>query len=924
MITKRSLTVFLILGLLIIDPFFTFGQKEKPRFVNNEIIVRMIANQSPYEICRKMPYNYHLKVAKELSKYADIWLLQFDKGVIDVETMIKEVLLFPTVQYAQPNHFAELRVAPNDPEYGNQWQHQKINSEGAWSITTGGTTNQGTEIVVALIESADLLGHEDLSANQWKNTNEIPNNGIDDDNNGYIDDYDGWNVTSNDDNIGTGSHGTSCAGMIGAVGDNGIGVSGVNWDIKIMCVAGHDNPFTEANIVSSYDYALNARLLWNQTQGAEGAFVVATSSSWGIDGGDPADYPIWCSFYDDLGQAGILNVGATTNQHQDVDVVGDMPTTCASNYMIGVTATNQNDIIDFAGWGDQNIEVAAPGSSIYTTQHNDGYGSTSGTSFACPLTAGLIGLMYSAPCDNIENYALNDPQGMADLVKNALMDGVDKTAYLADKVISGGRINAKQSIDTLMAMVCNSCIPPSGLQISVIDSTVADLTFNSVSDTSSYVIYLQLYGSNNWQVFPTSDTIFTFTNLSLCSKYEYYVTSSCGGSITSAHQFFLTTGCGNCIDLNYCNTQGNNPSALFKILSPNVISGTYNFVPTDNFGANVDSMYAYGTLVLVNDGSAFPNVGCNTLSNAAAINGNIAVIKRGSCSFTDKVLNAQNAGAVAAIIINNVATSPIVMGGVDNSITIPAVMISQADGNTIINAILNNEQPTALLGRQKEWIANFKIDGNTYVTGDNNGYLLNTSGINLVRNESYNFELIPGYDGESLPEFTRIWIDINQNGTFETTELIFDQGTSYLGTVNGSIQIPTASILGKTRMRVQMAFQTENSVLPSVCGDFIAGEVEDYCVTITDEVTNTIQSEKTRSSILVYPNPAKDQLTIKMQGLKADKMLIYTATGKLIKEVSLSSITQINSADWANGIYILYVIDKRNVLIETQKVSIHH
>src|SRR5690554_4578280 len=315
--------------------------------------------------------------------------------------------------------------------------------------------------------------------------------------------------------------------MMGAKGNNNLGVTGMNWDIKIMNIAGHSNPFTEANIVASYEYALQARLRWNNTNGQEGAFVVATSSSWGVDGGNPTSYPLWCNFYETLGEAGILNAGATSNSNVNVDVVGDVPSACPSDYMISVTATNSSDIIDFAAYGQTTIDVAAPGSSIYTTAANGGYTSTSGTSFATPLTAGLIGLMYSVPCPNLETMAMTDPQGTADMVRLALMNGVDQTVHLSTRTVSGGRINAKTSIDLLMAEICSSCPFPTNISVSDIQGSSATISFVTDIDVNDYSIFYQIAGSGNWQTVTTTTGNSTITNLEDCTDYEYYIIANC-------------------------------------------------------------------------------------------------------------------------------------------------------------------------------------------------------------------------------------------------------------------------------------------------------------------------------------------------------------------------------------------------------------
>lgn len=828
----KNLFLISLLSFLMSIPQ-VFGQFENA--IPNQILVRMQKDQDPHLILRSTPVHFELSIEKVLSRHADIWLLEFNDNQTDLSEVLSLLEKQSAILYVQPNRKVELRAAPNDPSYGTQWHHTNIDSELAWDITTGGTTPSGKEIVVALIESADLINHNDLRPNQWVNTAEIPNNGIDDDGNGYIDDYNGWNVSTNSDAIGAGGHGTSCAGMMGAKGNNNLGVSGINWDLKIMDIAGYASPFTEANIVASYDYALNARLLWNQTNGARGAFVVATSSSWGVDGGNPANYPIWCSFYDDLGQAGILSIGATTNQNQDVDIVGDVPTTCASQYMISVTATNNQDIIDFAGYGDQTIDVAAPGSSIYTTSSNNSYGSTSGTSFACPLTAGLVGLMYSVPCSSLEAMSINDPAGTAEIVRQAMFAGVDQTPHLQARTVTGGRINAKNSLDELMAIVCGSCMPPNNITTEAVNDYDADISFNETDSINDYLINIQVVGSGNWSSYTFSDTTYTVTGLTSCTNYEYTISTICSGEIGNPSQVysFTTSGCGSCIELPYCESKANeNSTSIFEVHSPSSISGSYTYQATTNWGGNVANGYVYGELVLVDDGTASSNEGCNTLINAAALNGNIAVVKRGNCNFTDKAMNAQNAGAIAIIVINN-TSGTIDMGGNNNNVTIPAVMISQADGNALMASINNGDQPQALLGVQNQWIEEFEIAGNIFTSGDNDGYDFNDNSFILNQGQSYPFTLTPGFDGQPLEQYSRIWIDLNQDGVFDAMELVHDQGSASSGVVNDMFILPSTATIGKTRMRVQMAYQGYGAAsLPNACGNFNFGEVEDYCIEI--------------------------------------------------------------------------------------------
>src|SRR5690606_25781701 len=217
------------------------------------------------EIVRLMPQNIGFQIVELLSPTMNIWLFSFDDTVTNVNSVLNQVHELPQVNLAQENTWVYFREVPNDPLYSNQWPPPKVQLPEAWDITTGGTTANGHDIVVCIIESANVMGHADLSPNHWKNEEEIPNNGIDDDGNGYIDDYNGWNVASNNDQIGTGAHGTQVAGMIGAKGNNELGVVGANWDVKMMVVAGYNQPFNQAQIVKAYEYPLKMRQMWNDS-----------------------------------------------------------------------------------------------------------------------------------------------------------------------------------------------------------------------------------------------------------------------------------------------------------------------------------------------------------------------------------------------------------------------------------------------------------------------------------------------------------------------------------------------------------------------------------------------------------------------------------------------------------------------------------
>ena len=423
-----------------------------------------------------------LQQVEQLSKLSNIYLLSFCQQGTNVDKIIDALSNNDEVQAVQLNHYIEERATtPNDSQFGAQWHHiqsedHDIDSDEAWDISTGGYTANGDRIVVCILEGGGSdYNHVDLIDNHWVNEGEIAGNGIDDDGNGYIDDVNGWNASSNNDAISTGSHGTALSGMIGATGNNGIGVAGVNWSVGLMQV--QMGGLSESNVIAAYSYPHTMRNMYNTSNGTQGAFVVATNASWGIDQADPAQYPVWCAYYDDLGSVGILNCGATANAQFDIDAVGDMPTGCSSDYMVSVTATNNQDVRTFSAYGATTIDLGAPGENVMMTAAGNSYGTSSGTSFASPCVAGAIALIYSAPCSDLATNALTSPQATADLVKGFIMSGVDPIDQLTNETVSGGRLNVFNSIGLAMT----NCNPDLGCM----DETACNYSPEAIEDNGN-------------------------------------------------------------------------------------------------------------------------------------------------------------------------------------------------------------------------------------------------------------------------------------------------------------------------------------------------------------------------------------------------------------------------------------------------------
>ena len=450
--------------------------------VPGELIVKLTPHVKPHDLTLPgfLPAG-QLEWEAALSELSHIHLFRYDDVALDGEEVLDVLRASVKVQAAQLNHYVEDRATPNDPQFGSQWHHidasdNDIDSDLAWDITTGGTTANGDRIVVAVLEGGGTnYNHVDLIGNHWTNSAEIDGNGVDDDGNGFVDDVNGWNASSGNDAISAGGHGTAVSGMIGAVGNNGNGGAGVNWDVEIMQI--QMGSLTESNVIAAYNYPYTMRNLYNTSGGSQGAFVVATNASWGIDNANPANYPVWCAYYDDLGAVGILNCGATANNNVNIDVVGDMPTGCGSDYMVAVTATNSSDVRTFSGYGATTIDLGAPGEAVFLPSGSTGYASTSGTSFASPCVAGGIALVYSAPCADLAASALTSPQATANAVRSYILDGVDPVPNLVGETVTGGRLNVRNALD----LAIGACNPDLGCT----DPTACNYSPQAITDNGS-------------------------------------------------------------------------------------------------------------------------------------------------------------------------------------------------------------------------------------------------------------------------------------------------------------------------------------------------------------------------------------------------------------------------------------------------------
>ena len=384
------------------------GQSAQPAYREDRILIKPKAgiNQTVLD-------NFHLARKGEVLRTFDgighLQVLRVPKGET-VPSLIAQYQKSGLVEFAEPDYIGQIfSTTPNDPKYlnGTLWGLNQINAPAAWDVLTS-----ASNIVVAVLDTGVRYTHEDLAANMWVN----PNDGSH-----------GWNVLAgnNDPNDDNGGHGTMVAGVLGAVGNNGKGVTGVAWQVQIMACKCFNNLGigSISSVITGMDYA--------KTNGAR-----IINASWGFTNSLALSNAVYS-----LRDSNIIIIAACGNSAADIDLNPTYPASYHFDNIVTVASITRSDTLaTSSNFGANDVDLAAPGEGIYSTfaATDNFYYTQSGSSFAAPYVSGTCALLMAQyPSDTYQE------------IISRLLNSTDPLPSLAGKCRTGGCLNLRKALRTI-------------------------------------------------------------------------------------------------------------------------------------------------------------------------------------------------------------------------------------------------------------------------------------------------------------------------------------------------------------------------------------------------------------------------------------------------------------------------------------------
>ncbi|MFZ4714171.1 MAG: S8 family peptidase [Bacteriovoracaceae bacterium] len=428
----------LALGLLSLS---LSSLAQEANYLTNKLMVKLapgetLTNTDHVTRMRKLFGNVYVVETDSLYKLEDD--LKNDPAVVLFErsfTAPKRVLAERVKTISLPEiELMKTKNSFNDPHASKVWSFLDASKFGV-SVNKAYenmTTHADSVTIVAVVDTGVDYNHEDLKNVMWRNEKEIPGNNIDDDKNGYVDDYYGINTLQRDgEGRATGNpmdthyHGSHVAGTIAAEQNNGKGIAGIASKVRIMAIhtVPNDGDETDLDVAESYIYAAKM-----------GAKIINCSFGKSVNEGGQ----IVSEAIDFIGKNyGTLVVAAAGNETTNIDITPKYPAAYTNNNLLVIAATtNKGGLASFSNWGLKSVDVAAPGSNIYSVKPGNGYQSLSGTSMATPTTVGVLAEILS-------HY----PNLTAEQLKEHLMKTVTKVSAFGPKMQSGGRIDLNNALN---------------------------------------------------------------------------------------------------------------------------------------------------------------------------------------------------------------------------------------------------------------------------------------------------------------------------------------------------------------------------------------------------------------------------------------------------------------------------------------------